>query len=68
MEVVATRIALVLKFDDLEDLETVAKHLTEQAEGIKNGPGLKPPYLYSVYDNRIESDEVADLLVKIKGA
>lgn len=65
MRVIGTTMGLVLCFKDQEDIEQVIQHLTGQLEWVKQND-IKPPYLYAMFDDAIDSNKIAELLEELK--
>lgn len=65
MKVIGTPMGLVISFKSRDELAGVIKHLQGHLEWVDQ-EGEGPPYLYSMYDDRIPGDEIHDMLQEIK--
>ena len=65
MKTLGTTKGIVLIFGSLKELHGVIEHLSGMAEWIES-EGISSPHLYALYDDRIPSDEINDMLDGIK--
>lgn len=67
MQVVSTSHGFVLSFQNKKDLEQHLKNLQGQKEWIER-ESVSPPFLYSVYSEETSTDDIEDILDKLKGS
>jgi hypothetical protein len=67
MKTLGTSKGIVLIFGSLDELRGVIDHLSGMLEfdEIENVP---PPYLYAMFDDRIDSEEIEIMLDEMKNA
>ncbi|MFW6377211.1 MAG: hypothetical protein ACOCZ5_01070 [bacterium] len=65
MEIIATEMGFVLKFENIDDLKRVHKNTGEMAEWVEE-ENIEPPYLYVTYDESIDSEKIRGLIDRIK--
>ena len=65
MKILSTPQGFVLIFDSLKEIRGVIKHLSGMSEWVES-EDVPPPYLYSVFDERIPHEEIDEMLDEIK--
>jgi len=65
MKTLGTPKGLVLIFDSIDDLQAVIDHLSGMLEWVVLEE-VSSPYLYSMFDDRIDKAEIEELLDELK--
>jgi hypothetical protein len=66
MQVIGTDKGFILQFNTDKELEGTIKNLQGFLEWVRSNPEHLPPFLYMTFDDRIDQEEISDLLAAMK--